>query len=107
MFKKFFNKQLASVIEWNNPDADTLLYKFPSAHDEIKDASKLIVAPGQGCVLVYEASIADVITESNIYNLATDNHPFITTLLKIRQSFESEHKLKIYFFRTAEILNQY
>lgn len=107
MFKKFFNKQLASVIEWNNPDANTLLHKFPSTHNEIKDASKLIVAPGQGCVLVYEGKITDVITEPNIYNLATDNHPFITSLLKIRQNFESEHKLKIYFFRTAEVVNQY
>lgn len=107
MFKKFFNKQLASVIEWNNPDMNTLLYKFPSANNEIKDASKLIVAPGQGCVLVYEGKITDVITQPDIYNLATDNHPFITTLVKIRQNFESEHKLKIYFFRTAEVVNQY
>lgn len=107
MFKKFFNKQLASVIEWNNPDANTLLYKFPSTHNEIKDASKLIVAPGQACVLVYEGRITDVLTQPDIYNLATDNHPFITSLLKIRQNFESEHKLKIYFFRTAEIVNQY
>lgn len=107
MLKKFFNKQLASVIEWNNPDANTLLYKFPSTHNEIKDASKLIVGPGQGCVLVYEGKITDVITQPEIYNLATDNHPFITSLLKIRQNFESEHKLKIYFFRTAEVVNQY
>jgi len=107
MFKKFFSKQLASVIEWNNPDVNTLLYKFPSSHNEIKDASKLIVAPGQGCVLVYEGRITDVLTQPDIYNLATDNHPFITSLLKIRQNFESEHKLKIYFFRTAEVVNQY
>lgn len=107
MLKKFFNKQLASVIEWKNPQINALLYKFPSTHDEIKDASKLILAPGQGCVLVYEGRITDVLTEPNIYNLATDNHPFITTLLKIRQNFESEHKLKIYFFRTAEVVNQY
>lgn len=107
MFKNFFSKQLASVIEWSNPTSDTLLYKFPSVNDEIKDASKLIVAPGQGCVLVYEGSIANVILEPDIYNLATSNHPFITTLLKIRQNFESEHKLKIYFFRTAEIVNQF
>lgn len=107
MLKKFFNKQLASVIEWKDPQPNALLYKFPSTHDEIKDASKLIVAPGQGCVLVYEGKITDLLTEPNIYNLATDNHPFITTLVKIRQNFESEHKLKIYFFRTAEVVNQY
>lgn len=107
MLKKFFNKQLASVIEWKDPQQNDLLYKFPSTHDEIKDASKLILAPGQGCVLVYEGKITDVLTEANMYNLVTDNHPFITSLIKIRQNFESEHKLKIYFFRTAEVVNQY
>lgn len=107
MLKKIFTKQLASVIEWKDPQPNALLYKFPSTHDEIKDASKLIIAPGQGCVLVYEGKITNLLTEANIYNLATDNHPFITTLLKIRQNFESEHKLKIYFFRTAEVVNQY
>lgn len=107
MLKKFFSKQLASVIEWKDPEPNALLYKFPSTHDEIKDAGKLILAPGQGCVLVYEGKTSDVLTEANMYNLQTDNHPFITTLLKIRQNFESEHKLKIYFFRTSEVVNQY
>jgi membrane protease subunit (stomatin/prohibitin family) len=105
-FTSFFKGQLAKVIEWNNQQPDLLVYKFPSANDEIKDASKLIVSPGQGAILVYEGAVADVITEAAIYNLETDNHPFITTLLKLRTNFASEHKLKIYFFRTAENVNQ-
>lgn len=102
----FFKKQLSQVIAWDNQQPDVLVYKFPSANDEIKDASKLIVSPGHGAILVYEGKVSDVITEPSVYNLETDNHPFITTLVKLRTNFDSEHKLKIYFFRTAENVNQ-
>ncbi|RZL62364.1 MAG: SPFH domain-containing protein [Pedobacter sp.] len=102
----FFRKQLSQVIEWDNQNAALLVYKFPSANDEIKNSSKLIVAPGQGVILVYEGKIADHITENGIYDIESDNHPFITTLLKLRTNFESEHKLKIYFYRTSENVNQ-
>jgi len=102
----FFKNQLASVIEWTNSQLYELLYKFPSVNDEIKNASKLIIGPGQGVILVYEGVITDVLADEGIYTLETDNHPFVTTLLKLRTAFESEHKLKIYFFRTADITNQ-
>lgn len=101
----FFKKQLSQVIEWNNQNAGLLVYKFPSSNDEIKNSSKLIVAPGQGVILVYEGKIADHITENGTYDIESDNHPFITTLLKLRTNFESEHKLKIYFYRTSENVN--
>src|SRR5215469_5896651 len=106
LFKNLFTEQLSSVIQWENQDLNLLWYQFPSQKNEIKNASKLIVAPGQGCVLVYEGKVSDHIEEEGIFNLQTDNHPFITNLLRIRQNFESEHKLFIYFYRKAEILNQ-
>lgn len=102
----FFKRQLSTVIEWKDQQPELLLYKFPAATDEIKNASKLIVSPGQGCILVYEGKIRDVITEEGLFNLTTDNHPFITNLLKIRQLFESEHKVHLYFYRKADVVNQ-
>lgn len=105
-FGSFFKGQLSKVIEWKDQQPDLLFYKFPSDNDEIKNSSKLIISPGQGAILVYEGTVADVITEAAIYDLETDNHPFITTLLKLRTNFESEHKLKIYYFRMAENVNQ-
>ena len=97
----FFKRQLASVIEWTNQTNNVLLFKYHSDNDEIKNASKLIIGPGQGAVLVYEGMVTETLTEPGIHNLETDNHPFITTMLRLRTAFESEHKLKIYFFRTA------
>jgi membrane protease subunit (stomatin/prohibitin family) len=99
-------RQLASVIEWTDQQAGVLLHKFPSVNDEIKNASKLIVGPGQGVILVYEGTVTEVMKTEGIYTLETANHPFITTLLKLRTAFESEHKLKIYFYRTSESTNQ-
>jgi len=105
-FFNIFKNQLAKVIQWENQNPNWLWHQYPSSLNEIKNSSKLIVAPGQGCVLVYEGKIADVIEQEGIYNLQTDNHPFITTLQNLWQNFESEHKLFLYFFRKAEILNQ-
>ncbi|WP_257667442.1 SPFH domain-containing protein [Parapedobacter tibetensis] len=101
-----FKTQLSQVIQWENQDPNLLWYKFPSKRNEIKNASKLIVAPGQGCVLVYEGKVVDIIEGEGIFNLKTDNHPFITSLINIRKNFESEHKLFVYFYRKAEVLNQ-
>lgn len=106
MSLNFFKRQLASVIEWTNQQPSVLLYKYPSVNDEIKNASKLIIGPGQGAILVYEGTISGILSKEGIYDVATDNHPFITTLLKLRTAFESEHKLKIYFFRAGNNTNQ-
>ena len=103
--KNLFHSQLSTVIQWADDDG-AFWYKYPSKHDEIINASKLIVAPGQGAVLVYEGEVVDVIEEAGSFNLKTDNHPFFTNLVRLRQGFESEHKLKIYFFRKTQVLNQ-
>jgi membrane protease subunit (stomatin/prohibitin family) len=99
-------RQLRSVIEWENPDEDVLFYRWSENGDEIKNASKLIVGPGQGCVFVYEGKVSAVIEEEGIVSLLTDNIPFWTTITKVMQSFESEHKAGIYFFKSARIVNQ-
>ena len=100
-----FRGQLAQVIQWDEPRPGELWYRFPSPLDEIKDGSKLIVAPGQGALLVYEGKVSEVLTESGTFQLKTDNHPFFTTLVRLRQGFESEHKLQIYFFRRTQVVD--
>jgi len=102
----FFKKQLSTVIEWNPQQSDVLLWKYPAKTDEIKNASKLIVSPGQGCILVYEGKVTDVLDQEGTYDIKTDNLPFITSLLKVMQFFESEHKVGLFYYRKAEVLNQ-
>jgi membrane protease subunit (stomatin/prohibitin family) len=102
----FIKGQFKTVVEWTNQPQDVLFYKFPFKGDEIKHASKLIIAPGQGCLMVYEGKITGIIEQEGIYTLQTDNDPFITSLFKLMQAFESEHKLQVYFYRKAEVTNQ-
>lgn len=101
-----FKRQLRSVIEWKDPRSDTLFQQWSDNGDEIKNASKLIVNPGQGCIFVYEGQIRSVIDKPCLVELQTANIPFWTTIKKCMQYFESEHKVGIYFFRTAKVLNQ-
>lgn len=99
-------RQLRSVIEWKNPSADILLSEWTENGDEIKNASQLIVGPGQGCIFVFQGKIQAVIDEECLINLKTANIPFWTTIKSFMQFFESEHKVAIYFYKKIKILDQ-
>jgi membrane protease subunit (stomatin/prohibitin family) len=101
----FIARQLRSVIQWVDPDPSLLFECWTDNGDEIKNASKLLVGPGQGCIFVYEGRVEAVYQQEGLFELKTANIPFVTTLRKFMQAFHSEHKVGIYFFRTAKILN--
>ncbi len=98
--------QFRSVIQWEDPNQNELFIKFTERGDEIKNASKLILQPGQGCILTYEGKVESVFDEEGMYDLKTDNKPFLTTIKKILSLREgSEHVMGIWFYRKADILN--
>lgn len=97
--------QFRSIIEWEAPQPYELFYKWHHATDELKNASKLILQPGQGCIFTYEGKIEGIFEEEGLYEIKTSNKPFITTLKKFMNFFESEHKVGLWFYRTAEINN--
>jgi membrane protease subunit (stomatin/prohibitin family) len=99
-------RQLRSVVEWTNPSEEDLFYRWSDNGDEIKNASKLIVGPGQGCVFVYEGRVVAVHESEGMTSLLTQNIPFWTTIKKVMQAFQSEHKVGLYFYKRTEILNQ-
>lgn len=98
--------ELRSVIEWETANPNQLFELWSGSGDEIKNASKLIVKPGQGCIFLYEGKIEAVHLEEGLYELSTANVPFWTTIKKFMQAFESEHKVGIYFFWQTRFLNQ-
>jgi len=104
-FLNSVKRQLRSVVQWENPDPALLFERWTENGDEIKNLSKLIVGPGQGCLFVYQGKVEGVFTKEGMVDLATDNIPFWTTVVKVMQSFESEHKVGIFFFRQSEVLN--
>lgn len=97
--------QFRAVISWHDPEEWEIFRKFTGRNDEIKNASTLIIQPGQGCIFTHEGKIAGTFSEPGMYNLETANKPFITTLKKFLNFFESEHKTGLWFYRTAEIVN--
>jgi membrane protease subunit (stomatin/prohibitin family) len=99
-------RQLRSVIEWKDPAPDLLVWRWDGSGDELKNASKLLVNPGQAAIFVYEGKVQAVQREPGLTQLSTANIPFWTTLTKILQAFESEHKANVYFVRTTEFLDQ-
>jgi len=103
-----FKDQFRSVIQWENPSQDELFVKFTDNGDELKNASKLIVGPGQGCLFIYEGKIEGAFEEEGMYDLKTDNTPFLTTIKKfltLSRDADSEHKTGLWFYRKADIVN--
>jgi membrane protease subunit (stomatin/prohibitin family) len=97
--------QLRSVIEWKNPSPEAIFEKWSSDQDEIKNASKLIINPGPGCLFVYEGKVQGVYLNEGIVELKTANIPFWTTITKFMQAFQSEHKVGIYFFKKTQLVD--
>ena len=98
--------QFKSVIQWENPNANELFIKFSEKGDEIKNASKLILQEGQGCILTYEGKVVEVFDEAGKYDLQSDNKPFLTSIKKfLKLQDGSEHIMGIWFYRKADILN--
>ena len=98
--------QFRSVIQWEDLNEKDLFIKFTDRGNEIKNVSKLILQPGQGCILTYEGKVESVLVEEGIYDLKSDNTPFLTSLKKLLSLREgSEHVVGIWFYRKADILN--
>jgi membrane protease subunit (stomatin/prohibitin family) len=48
----FFANQMRSVIEWKDADPDLLIWRWNGTNDELKNASKLIINPGQAAICI-------------------------------------------------------
>jgi membrane protease subunit (stomatin/prohibitin family) len=103
--KDVIKNQLRAVIQWEDPQPWQIFHRFTNRGDELKNASKLIIQPGQGCIFTHKGKIEGVFQEEGTYNLKTDNKPFITTIKKLMNAFESEHKVGLWFFKNNEMTN--
>ncbi|RCK80980.1 MAG: hypothetical protein OZSIB_2357 [Candidatus Ozemobacter sibiricus] len=102
----FFSDQFRSVIEWKDPSPDVLIWRWDGGSDELKNASKLLINPGQAAIFVYQGQVQAIHDYPGLFDLRTANIPFWTTITKFMQGFASEHKANIYFVRLTEFLNQ-
>lgn len=94
--------ELVDIVEWLDHTRDTLVWRFPRYHNQIKNGAQLIVRPGQIAVFVHRGQLADVF-EPGSYQLRTDNLPILGTLQGWKHGFDSPFKSEVYFVNTRQI----
>lgn len=94
--------ELVDIIEWLDHTRDTLVWRFPRYHNQIKNGAQLIVRPGQVAVFVNRGELADVF-EPGQYRLTTDNLPILSTLQGWKHGFDSPFKSEVYFVSTRQV----
>ncbi len=103
----FFDKlrgELVDIVEWIDHTDDTLVWRFPRYHNQIKNGAQLIVRPGQMAVLVHRGQLTEVF-EPGAYELKTDNLPILSTLMGWKHGFDSPFKAEVYFLNTTQVTN--
>lgn len=94
--------ELIDIIEWLDNTRDTLVWRFPRHHNEIKHGAQLIVRPGQMAVFVHRGELADVF-EPGHYRLTADNLPILGTLQGWKYGFNSPFRSEVYFVNTRQV----
>ena len=93
--------QFIDVIEWTDDTQDTMVWKFPRAHDEIKNGAQLIVRESQAAVFMHEGELGDVFKPGR-HTLTTSNLPILTTLASWKYAFNSPFKCDVFFVTTRQ-----
>jgi membrane protease subunit (stomatin/prohibitin family) len=94
--------EFVDVIEWIDDAPQTLVWRYPRFHNQIKNGATLIVRPGQLAVFVSQGKIADVFAPGT-HTLATKNLPLLSTLQGWKYGFESPFKAEVYFVATRQV----
>lgn len=94
--------ELVDIVEWLDDTRETIVWRFPRYHNQIKNKAQLIVRPGQVAVFVHRGQLADVFEPGN-YRLTTDNLPILATLQGWKHGFDSPFKSEVYFVSTRQV----
>lgn len=94
--------ELVDIVEWVDDSRNTVVWRFPRYHNQIKNGARLIVRPGQSAILVERGRVADVFGPGT-HELSTKNLPVLSTLRGWKHGFESPFKAEVYFVATRPI----
>ncbi len=103
MLGRFIKKQFIDVIQWQDPDPEVLMWRFPVADQEIQNGASLTVRESQLALFVDEGIVADSF-EPGRYRLTTQTLPVLTNLKNWTKLFQSPFKSDVYFFNTRQQL---
>ena len=105
IFSNLVRGQLVDVIEWKDPDQQTMVYRYDCGGKEIMMGAQLTVRESQVAIMVNEGQIADVFTPGR-YELQTQNMPILTALKSWKYGFNSPFKAEVYFINTKQFIDQ-
>jgi membrane protease subunit (stomatin/prohibitin family) len=91
--------EFVDIIEWTDDSMDTIVWRFPRYHDQIKYGAQLTVRETQNAVFVNEGQIADVF-KPGMYTLETRNMPVLSTIRGWKHGFDSPFRAEVYFVNT-------
>jgi membrane protease subunit (stomatin/prohibitin family) len=94
--------ELVDIVEWVDDSRNTVVWRFPRFHNQIKNGARLVVRPGQSAVFVEQGRVADVF-QPGTYELATSNLPILSTIRGWKHGFDSPFKAEVYFVATRQI----
>lgn len=97
-----FGTQLANVVEWNESNPGTLLWKWQS--NEIKKGSKLIVRMGQDAIFMYNGKVEGIFENEGQFDIESQIIPFLTTLKSFKFGFNTPLRAEVLFINTKEQL---
>lgn len=98
----FFKNELIEVIEWQETDKDTIIWKFPDKDASIKYGAQLVVRESQAAIFLNEGQVADVYGPGR-HVLKTENMPVLTKLKSWKYGFDSPFKADVYFVSTRQM----
>jgi membrane protease subunit (stomatin/prohibitin family) len=93
--------EFVDIIEWTDDSLDTLVWRFPRYHNQIKYGAQLTVRETQVAVFVNVGRIADVF-RPGMYALETRNLPVLSTLQGWKFGFDSPFRAEVYFVSTRQ-----
>jgi len=94
--------EVVDIVEWIDDSRNTVVWRFPRYHNQIKNGARLIVRPGQSAVFVEQGRVADVFGPGT-YELVTANLPVLSTIRGWKHGFDSPFKAEVYFVATRQI----
>jgi membrane protease subunit (stomatin/prohibitin family) len=103
--KKHAGAQFLDVIQWQESDHDTIVYRFPVFNQAIQDGGKLVVREGQSAVFQSEGKISDSFT-AGTYELSSRTKAVWGFFESIKYGLNYPYKGDIFFVNTRQFRNQ-
>lgn len=102
----FLKRQFRKVIQWENDDRDTIVWKYPlERKEEFMRKSVLVVREGQKALFIKEGKLCDVFGPGTYELEDIKNIPILTALYNWKYAWETPYTGDMYFISTKQFID--